>query len=151
VIVLLNRFGFTIVELLIVLTVISLLLLSITPLAVNAVRKAKMVNIVLMMRNIAEALEDYFYSDGSRMSEASEVDLSWITVDYLHEHEYLRPTIKDVVIEWKDKNLNDGSAIARVEYKGDFNLNKLKQFWKEINDDDEDGKADILRKLIKYW
>lgn len=55
--------GFTLVELLIVLAVIAALLAIVTPVAVNAVRRAKATQVASTLRNIAAAAQQYYYTE----------------------------------------------------------------------------------------
>ena len=57
------RKGFTLIELLIVLAIIAALMAVVTPIALNAVRKAKVTNITENLRNIKSAVEAYAYTE----------------------------------------------------------------------------------------
>lgn len=56
-----NKKGFTLIELLLVLLVLGFLLLMITPVALRAVKKAKATQVAVNLRNIASALQSYYF------------------------------------------------------------------------------------------
>lgn len=56
-----RKYGFTLVELLIVLAVIAALIATITPLALNAIRRAKASQVAQNLRSLASALENAAY------------------------------------------------------------------------------------------
>jgi prepilin-type N-terminal cleavage/methylation domain-containing protein len=56
------RKGFTLIELLIVLAIIATLLSVTTPVALNAVKKAKATQIGRNIRNLIDAGEKYYYT-----------------------------------------------------------------------------------------
>ena len=57
--------GFSLVELLIVLAVIAALIATITPVALNAIRKAKATQVAQNLKTLASAVENKAYVDGS--------------------------------------------------------------------------------------
>ena len=57
--------GFSLVELLIVLAVIAALIATITPVALNAIRKAKATQVAQNIKTLASAFENKLYVDGS--------------------------------------------------------------------------------------
>ena len=77
------RKGFTLIELLIVLAVIAALLAVVTPVALNAVRKANLTKIASNLRNIKTAAETYVTVNYENLSEED------IDVGKLHESGYL--------------------------------------------------------------
>ena len=56
--------GFSLVELLIVLAVIAALIATITPVALNAIRKAQATKVVQNMKTLASSFENYVYVNG---------------------------------------------------------------------------------------
>jgi general secretion pathway protein G len=59
-----RKYGFTLVELLIVLAVIAALIATITPLALNAIRRARASQVAQNFRTLASALENAAYVNG---------------------------------------------------------------------------------------
>ncbi len=57
--------GFSLVELLIVLAVIAALIATITPVALNAIQKAKATQVAQNLKTLASAFENKLYVDGS--------------------------------------------------------------------------------------
>lgn len=57
--------GFSLVELLIVLAVIAALIATITPVALNAIRKAKASKVAQNLKTLASSFENYVYVNGS--------------------------------------------------------------------------------------
>ncbi|ABS60067.1 hypothetical protein IM42_00960 [Fervidobacterium sp. SC_NGM5_O18] len=55
--------GFTIIELLIAIVVIALLMVVVTPFAINVVKKARASQVAQNFRNIKTAVENYFYME----------------------------------------------------------------------------------------
>ena len=70
------RKGFTLIELLIVLAIIAALMAVVTPIALNAVRKAKVTNVAENLRNIKAAVESYVYTD--QISDFSSFDIETV-------------------------------------------------------------------------
>ncbi len=64
-----KREGFTLVELLIVMAVIAALLATLTPVAVNAVKKAKATQVVSNLRSLAAAAQQYIYTEQNAPSD----------------------------------------------------------------------------------
>ncbi|AKI96529.1 type II secretion system protein [Kosmotoga pacifica] len=60
--------GFSLVELLIVLAVMAALIATITPVALNAIRKAKATQVAQNLKTLASAFENKVYVDGSAPS-----------------------------------------------------------------------------------
>ena len=63
-----RRKGFSLVELLIVLAVIAALIATITPVALNAIQKAKATQVAQNLKTLASAFENKLYVDGSAPS-----------------------------------------------------------------------------------
>ncbi len=142
--------GFTLIELLVVIGVIASILVYVIPVAYGSVRKSRLTIIAMNMRNVTKAVEDYIYTEGSEMLQASESNLEWLDTDFLVDKEYLPSKPKNVEIEWKDPDISDGTATVKVVYtKDDVDIDKLREIWAEIEEDS--GKAVVYRKLAKYW
>ncbi|WP_367362765.1 type II secretion system protein [Mesotoga sp.] len=60
-----RKLGFSLVELLIVLAVIAALIATITPVAMNAIKKAKATQVAQNLKTLASAIENKAYVDGS--------------------------------------------------------------------------------------
>ena len=65
--------GFSLVELLIVLAVMAALIAMITPVALNAIRKAKATQVGQNMKTLASAFENYVYVEGEVPSSLSDL------------------------------------------------------------------------------
>ena len=65
--------GFSLVELLIVLAVMAALIATITPVALNAIRKAKATQVGQNMKTLASAFENYVYVEGTTPSKLSDL------------------------------------------------------------------------------
>ena len=65
--------GFSLVELLIVLAVMAALIATITPVALNAIRKAKATQVGQNMKTLASAFENYVYVEGTTPSSLSDL------------------------------------------------------------------------------
>jgi len=65
--------GFSLVELLIVLAVMAALIATITPVALNAIRKAKATQVGQNIKTLASAFENYVYVEGSAPSNLSDL------------------------------------------------------------------------------
>ena len=65
--------GFSLVELLIVLAVMAALIATITPVALNAIRKAKATQVGQNMKTLASAFENYVYVEGTTPSNLSDL------------------------------------------------------------------------------
>ena len=63
--------GFSLVELLIVLAVMAALIATITPVALNAIRKAKATQVAQNLKTIASAFENKIYVDGEATTDIS--------------------------------------------------------------------------------
>ncbi len=99
--------GFTLVELLIVLAVIAALLATITPVAMNAVRKARATRVAGDLRNVKSAFEQCVAVEAA----------SWTDncngIDLLYQHNYINRQPDNITVTGADK----GDTIeATVEY-----------------------------------
>ena len=63
--------GFSLVELFIVLAVMAALIATITPVALNAIRKAKATQVAQNLKTIASAFENKIYVDGEATTDIS--------------------------------------------------------------------------------
>jgi len=63
--------GFSLVELLIVLAVMAALIATITPVALNAIRKAKATQVAQNLKTLASAFENKIYVDGKATTDVS--------------------------------------------------------------------------------
>jgi len=77
------RKGFTLIELLIVLAVIAALLAVVTPIALNAVRRAELTEIASNLRNIKSAAETYITMTDDDLSIDNPNLLDTLEGDYL--------------------------------------------------------------------
>ncbi|MCD6443010.1 MAG: prepilin-type N-terminal cleavage/methylation domain-containing protein [Thermotogae bacterium] len=141
--------GFTIIELMVVVGIIASILVYIIPVAYRSIEKTRITNMALNMRNVVKAVEDYIYTEGSKMSKASETDLKWLDLNFLLEKRYLSSTPDGVEIDWEDSNISDGDAILKVKCTAGIEAEKLKNIWNEI--EDENGTPVVYKKLAEYW
>jgi len=71
--------GFSLVELLIVLAVIAALIATITPVAMNAIKKAKATQVAQNLKTLASALENAAYVNGADASGIKKPDGGYFT------------------------------------------------------------------------
>lgn len=148
--------GFTLVELLIVIAVIAALLAIVTPVAVNAVKKAQATKIASTLRNIAAAAQQYYYTRGG------EEDFTEFSISDLVSDNYITGDVSgyDIV----DTNGSSPVSVAGEEvtfwviYKGDGDVSDtqkqlIKDLWDEITDTNvpAGGKVGVEVKVAKYW
>jgi len=127
--------GFTLVELLIVLAVIAALLAIVTPVAVNAVKRAKTTQIASTLRNIAAAAQQYYYT---------EQDLP-DSIDDLGN--YIQGNVADY--ELSAATGSGVSTITIVYNGGGATVDDLRSIWNEVTD--VDGKPGVKVEVSKYW
>ncbi|MGB9790007.1 MAG: type II secretion system protein [Thermotoga caldifontis] len=134
--------GFTLIELLIVLAVIAALLAIVTPIALNAVKQAKITNVAATIRNIRSAAESYIYVEKPATPTS-------VTLEELYNKNYLNtePTGFDLSFSsWG----TDGSATGKIKYTGgDVTVADLQKVLPEAKD--VDGSPGIEFKVVKYW
>jgi len=65
--------GFSLVELLIVLAVIAALIATITPVAMNAIRKSQATKVVQNMKTLASSFESYVYVNGKAPTKLTDI------------------------------------------------------------------------------
>jgi len=74
-----RRKGFSLVELLIVLAVIAALIATITPVALNAIKKAKATQVAQNLKTLASAIENAAYVNGADASGIKKADVGYFT------------------------------------------------------------------------
>ena len=77
-----RKYGFTLVELLIVLAVIAALIATITPLALNAVRKARASQVAQNMRTLASGFENAVLIDSEAPTDINNIGRDIPSADY---------------------------------------------------------------------
>jgi general secretion pathway protein G len=124
--------GFSLVELLIVLAVIAALIATITPVALNAIKKAKATQVAQNLKTIASAIENKAYVDGLNddglVFENTEDGFKEIARDI---------DVTKYAVYYK---VTDGKVNAIVTYVGDVDDTELKKVLpnveRETDDDD---------------
>jgi prepilin-type N-terminal cleavage/methylation domain-containing protein len=130
------RKGFTLIELLIVLAIIATLLSVTTPVALNAVKKAKATQVAANLRNIRSAVESYFYVEGATT-----------TLDTLIANGYLSSTPTNFILDSTDNN--DGSHVFEIVYKGaDVDKETLQKVYPAVKATDTDY---YVRFTVRSW
>jgi prepilin-type N-terminal cleavage/methylation domain-containing protein len=132
--------GFTLVELLIVLAVIAALLAIITPVAVNAVKKAKATQVASTLRNIAAAVQQFYYTEQMWPENGLET---------LEASGYIQGNIKDY--ELRPSNADtDTTTEGSVVYKGGtVDFSDVQKLWNEVKQSGNIIYVDI--EVSKYW
>ena len=105
------RKGFTLIELLIVLAIIAALMAVVTPIALNAVKRARVTQVAENLRNIKSAVESYVYTQ-------QDFDVSDITIDTLENEGYLANLNSDDYEVDADASTTAGVLDVYVWYKG---------------------------------
>ena len=135
------RKGFTLIELLIVLAVIAALLAVVTPIALNAVKRANLTKIASNLRNIKTAAETYI-----TMANPSADDGALL--DTLKTNGYLTTKPEDYSAEL---TYNDGDITVTIEYTGGgVEVGDLQEIYSEVDDSDDDNNPDV-QFTIKSW
>ncbi|MDK2886957.1 MAG: type pilus assembly protein PilA [Thermosipho sp. (in: thermotogales)] len=117
------RKGFTLIELLIVLAIIAALMAVVTPIALNAVKKAKATQVAENFRNIKSAVEAYVNVE----QEVPTTLASLTSSGYLSN----APSGFDLA---GDTSFTSGVAYATVVYtSGDVSLSDLQKVYPEIS------------------
>jgi len=80
--------GFTLIEFLVVMVIISILILVVTPIAVNALKKARATNIGRNLRNIHQAVQDYIHIEHPKF-------VTDLTINYLKNNKFLKVDIDE--------------------------------------------------------
>ena len=143
------RKGFTLIELLIVLAVIAALLAVVTPIALNAVRRANLTKIASNLRNIKTAAETY----------VTMTNPSTTTEDLLTELEgdYLTTSPGDGYSAALTYDENTGDITVTIKYTGsdvssEEDINKLQEIYSEVtNVGDENNPVPGVKFEIKSW
>ncbi|PXF34773.1 hypothetical protein EU77_05585 [Mesotoga sp. SC_NapDC] len=99
--------GFSLVELLIVLAVIAALIATITPVALNAIRKSKATQVAQNLKTLASSIENKAYVDGG----AKAIGVSTSTVDMTNLTSFVRDLNDDV---YKAKYIYSGDGVYTV-------------------------------------
>lgn len=142
--------GFTLVELLIVLAVIAALLAIVTPVAVNAVARAKATQVASTLRNIAAAAQQYYYTEGD--------SATTLSVSVLKKKNYITGNIKgfDIVDTNGSSPITiDNSAsqlIFWVVYTPSIDAIKVNDVWKDATDNGiPTGSVGVQATVTRYW
>ena len=131
------RKGFTLIELLIVLAIIAALMAVVTPIALNAVKKAKATQVAENFRNIKSAVESYVNVEQDLPTGLS--DLS----GYLNNI----PDNFDLEV---DATFVGGTALATIVYNGgDVPIADLQRVFAEIEASGTD--TPILELEFQKW
>ena len=105
--------GFSLVELLIVLAVMAALIATITPVALNAIRKAKATQVAQNLKTIASAFENKIYVDGEATTDISTLARDVDTGSYGIAYESNTTGEYTVTVYYKGGNV-DPSSVADV-------------------------------------
>ena len=138
--------GFTLIELLIVLAVIAALLAVVTPIALNAVKRANLTKIASNLRNIKSAAETYVTMTDDDLSGGIE-DLLTTLID----DGYLTTSPGDGYSA--ELTYNDGDITVTIEYSGgDASVEDLQEIYSEVTNvgTDEDPVPGV-EFTIKSW
>ena len=103
------RKGFTLIELLIVLAIIAALMAVVTPIALNAIKKAKATQVAENLRNIKAAVESYFYV---------ETDTTPTSINDLKSRSYLNQDFDITNYQLNGTDLTNGRYFYEVVYTG---------------------------------
>ena len=142
------RKGFTLIELLIVLAVIAALLAVVTPIALNAVRRANLTKIASNLRNIKSAAETYVTMTDDDLSDGIE-DLLTTLVD----DGYLTTSPGDDYSAALEYDEDTGNITVTIEYSGgDASVEDLQEIYSEVTNvgTDEDPVPGV-EFTIKSW
>jgi len=135
--------GFTLVELLIVLAVIAALLATVTPVAINAVKKAKATQVAANLRNIKSAVEQCVTVEATTESTCN-------SLDDLYEEHYLNKEVDDnysLSLSAPDENGNIEGAVCYTG--GDVDQNRVHGIYEEAEASGDDICVEI--RLAKFW
>lgn len=142
------RKGFTLIELLIVLAVIAALLAVVTPIALNAVKRANLTKIASNLRNIKSAAETYVTMTDDDLSDGIE-DLLTTLVD----DGYLTTSPGDDYSAALEYDEDTGNITVTIEYSGgDASVEDLQKIYSEVtNVGTEDAPIPGVKFEIKSW
>jgi len=124
--------GFSLVELLIVLAVIAALIATITPVALNAIRKAKATQVAQNLKTLASALENAAYVNGTKDGEINKAGSGTFT--------------QKADIKLLARDVDDSKyGIAYKVYTDSTNAGKVEVYVVT----DEDVSADEVQKVLE--
>jgi len=105
--------GFTLIEFLVVMVIISILILVVSPIAVNALKKARATNIGRNLRNIHQAVQNYI-----NVEQPSSLDN--LTINYLRNKKFLKVDMDENDFSKYNFNVIDLETKILIEtvYKG---------------------------------
>jgi len=141
--------GFTLVELLIVLAVIAALMATITPVALNAVRRAKASQIAENLRNIKTAIENYYYTESTDATyDAVADDLIGVLVT----NHYLNTDPGDNYVATTSDSWTNGELTVMLRYiGGDVALSQIQKVWSEVTNLGTGVGVGVTFTIAKYW
>jgi len=143
--------GFTLVELLIVLAVIAALLATITPVAINAVNKAKATQVAANLRNIKSAVEQCITVEQSTGTTCTNLG-KLVDAAYLN-----RNPGSDYVIGTPTTTMSGNVISVWIGYKGDVDQNRIIQAYNEAttancnNNAGDNAKVCVEARMGKFW
>lgn len=149
--------GFTLVEMLIVIAVIALLLVSITPMALNAASKSRTTRVVMSLKTISTGVITYFLTDGPSLPDASLSNLGdSVTLERVRERYFINGDVSDYSLEWVDDDLTDNNAEFCVVYRGgELEAGKAESFfaglyWWSDTEQDYSTEPDATHSIPAY-
>ena len=138
--------GFTLVELLIVLAVIAALLAIVTPVAVNAVRRAKATQVASTLRNIAAAVQQYYYTEEKMAT----------SVASLRSAKYIQGKVDDYKLSSATNTISAPATTDTVAYviydvaiTDPNQRNSMQNVWSEIGF--ANNKPYVKVEVSRYW
>ena len=135
------RKGFTLIELLIVLAIIAALMAVVTPIALNAVRKAKATQVAENFRNIKSAVESYVNIQQNLPSDLADI----------YQEGYLNSDLSDQFSLVTTGSFDTGFATVVIAYDlKDVTLEALKAVYPEILSK-SDYTSETGKKLDSYF
>ena len=99
--------GFSLVELLIVLAVIAALIATITPVALNAIRKSQATKVAQNIKTLASSIENKAYVDGGKAA----IGTSTVAVDMTNLSSFVRDLNED---EYEAEYIYSGDGVYTV-------------------------------------
>lgn len=141
-----NNEGFTLVELLIVLAVIAALLAIVTPVAVNAVKRAKATQVASTLRNVAAAVQQYYYTEEQMAT----------SVSALENAGYIQGNVSDYELTKSDFSTAPATSDTTVYVLYNVAITDAKQrdsiqkVWSEVNFN-SDNKPYVKVEVSRYW
>ena len=145
------RKGFTLIELLIVLAVIAALLAVVTPIALNAVRRANLTEIASNLRNIKTAAETYILMEEDALSDGINVDKlyksGYLTTDP-NEGKESDPYSIELTEDPSSKNITVTIEYTGPDVSSQEDINKLHEIYSEVSTDTTNPQVVFT---IKNW